>query len=252
MSMILKKVCGMLVILLFSYEVGISDSYIPTNYHKYESTVYNEIEDHFPELLTPPIIAALIEHENCINLKWNSCWNPKTNFKTKWDNGLPREEGAGMAMLTRAWRSNGLLRFDTLTNLKMKYPKELKEMTWSNIYDRPDLQIRAMVLLWKSNYQKFSNRGLDYWDVVAMSDAAYNGGYSGVYKDTQICMLKKGCNHKIWFDNVETTCSKSKKVLYGTRSACDINRHHVVDVLENNFIKYIQIWDDNGYSGMVE
>ena len=89
------------------------------------------------------------------------------------------------------------------------------------------------------DYRLFNNKGIDYWDVVAMSDASYNAGYGNVYKDMQVCKMKANCNPKIWFNNVNTTCTRNR-IIYGNRSACDINRHHVRDVLLVRSTKYDQ------------
>jgi membrane-bound lytic murein transglycosylase MltF len=75
-------------------------------------------------------------------------------------------------------------------------------------------------------------------DLIAMSDSAYNGGYGGLRKDIRLCTTTKGCNPKVWFDNVENTCTKSKRKLYGNMSACQINRRHVRDILFRRTLKY--------------
>lgn len=239
--MYIRKLYGMIVLLVLFTTNAMSAEVIPKNYPLYSDTLYSEILRLFPELQTPSVIGALIEHESCISLTHSKCWNPKSSLKTA------REEGAGLPQLTRAYNASGTLRFDTLSELVQRYPKELKELSWSNVYDRPDLQIRAMLLLYKSNFNQFKNKQIDYYDILAFSDAAYNGGYGGVYKDMQICMMMKNCNQRIWFNNVETTCSKSKAAIYAGRSACDINRHHVSDVLRSRFDKYTRLWDSAGY-----
>lgn len=213
---------------------------LPKGYDTYKDVLYQEIDTVFPEFFIPPYFGGLIEHESCISLTHSKCWNPKSQLKTK------REEGGGLPQLTRAYNSDGSLRFDTLTNLVKSYPRELKGLSWNTVYDRPDLQIRAMLLLWKSNYRLFNNKGIDYWDVVAMSDASYNAGYGNVYKDMQVCKMKANCNPKIWFGNVNTTCTRNK-IIYGDRSACDIMKHHVDDVLNNKLEKYLDAWTEDDY-----
>ena len=42
--------------------------------------------------------------------------------------------------------------------------------------------------------------------------------------------VKPSCNPDRWHGHVEHTCTASRAALYGTRSACDISRHHVHDV----------------------
>jgi hypothetical protein len=213
---------------------------LPNGYNTYKDVLYQEIDTIFPEFFVPPYFGGLIEHESCISLTHSKCWNPKSQLKTK------REEGGGLPQLTRAYNNDGSIRFDTLSNLVKSYPKELKGLSWNTVYDRPDLQIRAMLLLWKSNYRLFNNKGIDYWDVIAMSDASYNAGYGNVYKDMQICKMKTNCNPKVWFGNVNTTCTRNR-IIYGDRSACDIMNHHVDDVLNNKLEKYLDAWTEDDY-----
>lgn len=178
----------------------------------------------------PETIPALIEHESgCFGMPIK-CWNPKSRFKTA------REEGAGLGQLTRAWRPDGSLRFDALAEMRQVHPG-LKALNWSNIYSRPDLQIRALILKVRGDYM-----GLrvvtDPLERLAFADAAYNGGLGGVHKERRACGLKPGCDPQRWFGHVERTCLKSRVALYAGRSACDINRHHVTDVLLVRSPKY--------------
>lgn len=214
---------------------------LPKNYHGLKDNLYSEIHRLMPDFYLPPYFGALIEHESCISITHSKCWNSQSRLKTS------REEGAGLPQLTRAWTVDGKLRFDTLTDLVRRYPGELKGLSWNNVYDRPDLQIRAMLLLWSSNFKLFKNKDIDYWSMVAFSDSAYNGGYNDVSKGMTACKLKVGCEHKVWFGNVENIIIKSTKPLYAGRSANDINKHHVRDVLLTRFSKYVKDWDDNGY-----
>lgn len=215
--------------------------YIPKGYYTYKDTVYKEINYVLPNFYVPSIIPSLIEHESCISLTHSKCWNPKSRLKTS------REEGAGLGQLTRAYRNDGTIRFDTLTELVKRNPRDLYGLNWSTVYDRADLQIRAMLILYNRNFSMFNKEEIDYLDRLAFSDAAYNGGYGGVVKDMQLCKMRTNCNEYVWFDNVEMTCTKGTKILYGNRTACDINRHHVTDVLKNNLPKYTQSWGDGGY-----
>ena len=75
-------------------------------------------------------------------------------------------------------------------------------------------------------------------DALAFADAGYNGGNGGVDKERRACKLTKDCDPSRWFNNVELLCLKSKKALYGNRSACDINRYHVRDVMHVRAEKY--------------
>jgi membrane-bound lytic murein transglycosylase MltF len=81
---------------------------------------------------------------------------------------------------------------------------------------------------------------------LIFSDVSYNQGYYRTYKDRQLCKLKKDCNPKIWFNNVEKTCTASKKSLYSGRSPCDISRHHTRDVFKR-IIKYYYYYLKDNY-----
>lgn len=218
--------------------------YIPTNAFKYAAMVRKEEIDIFPSFKYKPYFMGLVEQESCIYLTSPLCWNPNSRLKTT------REEGAGLSQLTRAYRKNGTIRFDTIRTLRNKYNRYLKELTWRNVYQRPDLQISAMILLWRESYQALPKNVSNGVARIAMADAAYNGGLRGVRSDRRLCGLKKGCNPDLWFNNVSTTCSKSKRILYGNRNACDINRTHVTNTILKKYNKYGILYyfldDENG------
>lgn len=171
-------------------------------------------------------MGGLIEHESACP-RPSSCWRPTARLKSA------REEGAGLGQLTRAWRSDGSLRFDKLGEMREAHPA-LRELSWSTIYQRPDLQIRTMIVMVKADYQRFAGTAVP----LHFADAAYNGGWGGVQKERRACGLKAGCDPQRWFGQVERVCLKSRAPLYGTRSACDINRHHVADVVNVRAPKY--------------
>ena len=111
----------------------------------------------------------------------------------------------------------------------------LRELSWSNVYQRPDLQIRAVVLKVRGDYQALGGKGLPG---LHFADAAYNGGRGGVNAERRACAMAAGCDPAQWFGHVDGHCLKSKAALYGQRSACDINRHHVEDVVKVRAPKY--------------
>lgn len=80
------------------------------------------------------------------------------------------------------------------------------------------------------------------YNALAFGDAAYNGGIGGLNRDRVACKISGKCNPDIWFDNVELFCTKSKAILYANRSACDINRHHVYEVIKLRSDKYKLFW----------
>jgi hypothetical protein len=172
----------------------------------------------------PELLAGLVEQESCPSLSHTMCWSPAAQLKTA------REEGAGLGQITRAYSPNGTLRFDALAELRSRHP-ELQALSWANVYQRPDLQLRAMVLMSRGLYQSISQLVPNPQAALAFADAAYNGGLGGVQADRRACGLKQGCNPQQWFGHVEATCTKSQTAIYGQRSACSINREHVRQVM---------------------
>lgn len=205
--------------------------YIPPQAFQYFETIKLETNNFMPELEQVNYIPGLIEHESCISLKHSKCWNPKSQLKSQ------REEGGGLGQLTRAYKGDGSIRFDSLEDMAKRYKLELKELSWNNLYTRPDLQIRAIVLMTRGNYRSLYEIK-DASERLKMTDIAYNGGLGGLQKERRVCGLAKDCDPNIWFDNVEKFCLKSKKPLYGGRNACDINRHHAEDVFHTRMPKY--------------
>jgi hypothetical protein len=185
----------------------------------------------WPELPVRAYVPALIEHESCISLTHSRCWSPTSRLKTS------REEGAGLGQLTRAWNADGSLRFDALGDLRARHP-DLRELSWATIYTRPDLQVRALVVMSRANWQALAQVQAPM-ERLAMSDAAYNGGLGGVQRERRACQMTAGCDPQRWWGHVEARCLKSRAALYAGRSACDINRHHVADVLRARLPKYV-------------
>jgi hypothetical protein len=185
----------------------------------------------WPDHPAPGMLGALVEHESCLSLTHSRCWNPKARLKSA------REEGAGFGQITRAYRADGSVRFDALAELRGRHPA-LGEWSWSNVYDRPDLQLRGVVLKAREEFVFFRRLVGDDVASLHFADAAYNGGRGGVQKERQACHLSKSCDPKQWFGNVAEHCMKARVALYGTRSACDINRFHVLDVCVIRPAKY--------------
>lgn len=206
-------------------------TYIPAGAEAHRPVLAAEYRAHWPDHGMPQALPALVEHESCISLRHSRCWNATSRLKSA------REEGAGLGQITRAWRQDGRLRFDALAEMRARHPS-LRELSWANVYQRPDLQLRAVVLKSRDNFQALSVIA-DPFQRLAFADAAYNGGMGGVQKDRRACQVTPGCDPQRWFGHVETTCTKSRMALYGQRSACDINRHHVRDVLTVRSPKYL-------------
>lgn len=200
---------------------------VPPQAMKYLPIVMTELRTLWPDIPEPAYIPALIHHESgCPALR--SCWSPTAKLDGRRKDGS-KEEGAGWPQLTRAWRADGTLRFDVIAELRRNHPKTLAELTWETVYSRPDMQARALILIVHRHYF------IDFADVPEATrfdfvDPAYNGGPGHTKKERAACARATDCDPDEWWGNVELHCVKSKAPLYGTRSACDINRHHVVAV----------------------
>jgi hypothetical protein len=184
---------------------------------------------YWPQHPAPEQLGGLIDHESaCPRVR--SCWNPSAQLKTK------REEGAGFGQITRAYRKDGGLRFDALAEMRSAHPA-LGGWNWGNVYQRPEYQLRAVVLKSLDNF-KALRMVANPTERLNFADAGYNGGVGGVQNERRACGLSAGCNPQRWFNHVELHCLKSRAALYGQRSACDINRHHVRDVVLVRSAKY--------------
>ena len=226
-----------LFVLLLAFGLGCASSqpvetFIPERAKEHLPTLSAQVKDVWPTMSTPNYFAALIEHESCISLKHSRCWAPTSRLKSD------REEGAGLGQLTRAFNADGSTRFDALADSRRLDPRGLNELRWETVYQRPDLQMRVIVLMTRDSYNRLVKLVPDHLPRLAMADAAYNGGMGGLLNERRACGMKADCNPNLWFGNVEHTCLKSTKPLYGNRSACDINRHHVHDVLLTRMPKY--------------
>lgn len=202
---------------------------LPAGFATYGPILKAEQAKYWGDHPDPAILAALVEQESCASLKSPRCWNPAARLKSA------REEGAGMGQITRAYRADGSLRFDALAGLRDQYGADLADLSWDTVYQRPDLQLRALVLMSRDSARTF--RGAPAW--LAFGDAGYNGGVAGVQRERRACKLSAGCDPAQWFAHVEAHCLKSRQPIYGNRSACDINREHVRNVLLVRRAKYV-------------
>lgn len=202
---------------------------VPPQAMQHLGPLRQQVDELMPGFQRPAYFPALIEHESCITLTHPRCWNATSRLKTD------REEGAGLGQLTRAYRSDGSLRFDALADARRLDPRGLNDLRWDTIYTRPDLQMRVVVLMTRANWNRLSPL---VPDPLAFADAAYNGGLGGVMNERRACKQRPSCDPDRWFGHVENHCLKSTRPLYAGRSACDINRHHVRDVLLTRIPKY--------------
>lgn len=229
----LIAVAIMFVGLLLVFAPRAHASELPAGFATYGPVLKAEQIKYWPAHPDPVLLAALIEQESCVSLKSKGCWNPSARLKSD------REEGAGVGQITRAYRADGSIRFDALADLRGQYSAELAGWSWENVYSRPDLQIRALVLMSRDAARAFRSAPA----MLAFGDAAYNGGAGGVQKERRACQLSAGCDAGQWFGHVEVHCLKSRQPLYGSRSACDINRDHVRNVMHVRADKYRKAWN---------
>ena len=150
-------------------------TFIPPQAFEHIPSVNKAITTYWPDHPAYHYFGGLIEHESCISLKHSRCWNAKSRLKTQ------REEGAGLGQLTRVYG-----RFDALEELRAIHKTELKELSWDNIYVRPDLQIRAVVLKIQDNYKQFNNIP-DPIVRMQVTDASYNQGVGKTKKEIMLC-----------------------------------------------------------------
>jgi len=225
--------------LVYSQTVNIK-TYIPPKAFEYRNIIKKELDTYFLNIPTYNYIPALAEHESCISLTHSKCWNSTSKLKSA------REEGGGLFQVTRTFKEDKSIRFDTLTEMKNKYKEELKEASWNTIYFKPEIQIRMAILHLRDDFKRLYNIPNENIRLQFV-DAAYNGGLGGVLKERRACGLISNCNPNIWFNNVENFCLKNKKPLYGNRSACTINRHHVYDIWNNRLPKYEKYYFNQEY-----
>lgn len=205
---------------------------VPPQSKPYLPVVTKQMREVIPGFHKPEYFGALIEHESGCPSIPDMCWNPKARLKSA------REEGAGLGQITRTFNPDGSIRFDILKEMRSLDPRGLNELRWDTVYDRPDLQIRAMLLLSRQNWARVKQLTSDTDFQIYLTDLAYNAGFGRVLNDRRACALQRGCDPQKWHSHVEKTCTASTKPLYGTRSACDISRHHVHDVVDVRMSKY--------------
>ena len=170
--------------LIFSPRAHAQAGKIPSGFYKYGHQLKTEQQKYWPTHPDASKLAALIEQESCVSMKSSRCWNPSSRLKTN------REEGAGFGQITRAYRADGSLRFDALASLQQQYSSELAGWSWGNVYARPDLQLRAIVLMSRDAVKPFRLAN----DALQMGDSAYNGGIADVQKARRACALIPGCD----------------------------------------------------------
>jgi len=222
--MLLRGLVLFALLLFFALSARAAGTGIPPGAVQHMPALRAQLAQAWPDMPEPAYLGALIEHESCVTLTSPRCWQPGARLKTQ------REEGAGFAQLTRAWDAQGRQRFDALAEVRQLDPQGLQAFTWATVYQRPDLQLRAIVVKARATWARLLPVVPGTQAQLDMLDAAWNGGLMGVLNERRACAAAPGCDPDQWRGHVERHCLKSRRPLYAGRSACDINRHHVVDV----------------------
>jgi hypothetical protein len=186
----------------------------------------------WPDMPLASALGGQVEQETCISLKHRMCWSPRAELKTS------REQGIGLAQLTRTWNKDGSQRFDALQELKDGHRAELAGLSWESRYD-PVLQLRALVLKDLQDYRLVRDAATAI-DHLAMMLSAYNGGHGGLASDRRVCAATPGCDKSRWFGHVERTSNKAKTAAKGYgKSFFETNREYPRNILTVRRFRYL-------------
>lgn len=203
---------------------------IPTGAEKYLPDLIEAQQRVWPDAPTPAFLAAQVEQESCISLTHSKCWNPRAELKTK------RENGIGFGQFTRAYRADGSIRFDVISELAATH-ESLRGWSWDKRYD-PAYQLTAIVEMDKAIYRRQRNAATET-DRLSFTLSGYNGGEGGVLQDRRLCANTKGCDPSRWAGHVENTSLKSRVAVQGYgKSFFAINREYVRLILDVRRPKY--------------
>lgn len=230
--MIRRLLLGLLVQILLSVPVAAAD--LPPGAVKYLPELVKTQQTIWPDAPMPSFLAGQIEQESCISLKHSKCWNPRAELKTS------RENGIGLGQFTRAYRADGSIRFDKISELAAAH-QSLRGWTWEKRYD-PAYQLMAIVEMDKAIYGRQRNTATTR-DRLSFALSAYNGGEGGVLQDRRLCANTEGCDSARWLGHVARTSLKNKvpKPGYG-QSFFHINREYVTNILDVRRHKYQSFW----------
>lgn len=206
-----------------------ADNYVPPKAEALSPLLYSEIQRLFPEYEYPIAFWSQIEQESCLSKKHKRCWGADSQLITYHKNGVLAEHGIGIGQVTYAANADGRVRVDTFSALRKKYPRELGDLSRQTLVRRPDLQVRALILLVKSDYTVLSDIP-DAKERTLFTLSAYNGGRGDLSKARRVCGLTKGCDPDKWFDNVERTSVKSRVAKLYKKSNYEINTEYVRNI----------------------
>lgn len=205
---------------------------VPKNALQYLPQLVDAQRTIWPAAPMPSFLGAQVEQESCISLTHSKCWNPRAELKTK------RENGIGFGQFTRAYRADGSIRFDKISELAAAH-ESLRGWTWERRYD-PGYQLTAIVEMNKAIFGRQKGAATEL-DRLSFTLSAYNGGEGGVLQDRRLCSNTRGCDPARWRGNVANTSLKSKTPHPGYRqSFFAINREYVTNVLDVRRQKYEQ------------
>lgn len=215
---------------LFAYCIPAAAAGIPKGAVQYLPELVSVQQDIWPSAPMPSFLAAQVEQESCISLTHSKCWNPRAELKTK------RENGIGFGQFTRAYKADGSIRFDKISELAATH-KSLRGWSWANRYD-PHYQLTAIVEMDKAIYGRQKGAATER-DRLSFTLSAYNGGEAGVLQDRRLCSNTRGCDSTRWLGHVAKTSLKSKVPHPGYKqSFYAINREYVTNVLDVRRSKY--------------
>ena len=190
----------------------------------------------WPDAPMPSFLAAQVEQETCLSLTHSKCWNPRAELRTS------RENGIGLGQFTRAFRADGSIRFDKISELAAAH-SSLRGWTWENRYD-VGYQLTAIVEMDRAIYRRIRDAATDL-DRLAFTLSAYNGGEGGVLQDRRLCANSNACDPSRWAGHVERTSLKSRVPAPGYRqSFFSVNREYVSNVLYLRRPKYAAHFKD--------
>jgi hypothetical protein len=203
---------------------------VPEAAKQHLPTLVSIQRDIWPDAPMPEFLAAQIEKESCITLKHSKCWNPRAELKT------PRENGIGFGQFTRAYKADGSIRFDKISELAAAHAS-LRGWSWERRYD-PRFQLIAIVEMDKGIFSR--QRGAaTVIDRLSFALSAYNGGEGGVLQDRRLCANTPGCDPSRWAGNVEHHSMKQRVPQKGYgKSFFQINREYVRTILFERRAKY--------------
>lgn len=226
--------CILAMAVLFLMVTQARAAELPANAQTYIPLLVSQAQGYWPEIKERSILASQIEQETCASLKSPKCWSPLAELKTS------REQGVGFGQFTRTYYTDGRVRFDVLTEIAARNPRDLKGYSWANWKD-PTLQMRALVLYDRQICNGIKNAATRM-DQLQFCMSAYNGGIGGLSNDRLSCRAKPDCNPNVWFGNVEVSGLKSKTEIPGYgQSPFKINRTYVSNIFKVRRDKYLHL-----------